>query len=192
MTNEDQVSSEALVDDDATQEDLSPEALGLVLREDPRENVNLLLEELHAARGEASSYLDDLKRVAADFENFRKRAFRDQQMTVATASERVVRGMLPILDSLDAALAIETDAEADGRMQAGVRSTQQQLLDALAKEGLEVIPTWDEPFDPEVHEPVTAPQGEGKLRVASELRRGYKLGGRVLRPAMVTLVFEAE
>jgi molecular chaperone GrpE len=66
-------------------------------------------------------------------------------------------------------------------------STREQLLTALEREGLEVVPTIGEEFDPEIHEPVGAPGGANDLVVSSELRRGYRLRGRVLRPAMVML-----
>jgi molecular chaperone GrpE len=167
-----------------------PAALGIDLPEDKDEAVALLLEELHAARGEASSYLDDLRRVAADFDNFRKRALREQQTTVQRASERVLRAMLPVLDSFDAALQIDPQTESEERLLGGMRSTHAQLMDALAKEGLEPIPTWGELFDPSVHEAVMS-TGEGsRLVVANELRRGYRLGDHVLRAALVAL--EAE
>jgi molecular chaperone GrpE len=61
------------------------------------------------------------------------------------------------------------------------------LLNALKSEGLEIIPTVDEPFDPEIHEPVGAPGGNGNLMVTQELRRGYRLRGKVLRAALVVV-----
>lgn len=164
-----------------------PAALGLDLPADKDEAIALLLEELHTARGEASSYLDDLRRVAADFDNFRKRATREQQATVERASERVLASMLPVLDSFDAALQISPSTETEEKLLGGMRSTHSQLMDALSKEGLEAIPTWGEPFDPEVHEAVMS-SGEGsKLVVSQELRRGYRLGGKLLRAALVAL-----
>lgn len=168
-----------------------PRALGLDLPDNDREAIDLLLRELRDAREEASSYLSDLKRVAADFDNFRKRALREQQTTVDRASERVVREMLPILDSFDGALAIEAQTETEQKLLSGMRGTYAQLMDVLAKEGLEVIETWDQPFDPEVHEAVMSPQhGSGQLMVSTELRRGYRLRGKLLRAALVALEFE--
>jgi molecular chaperone GrpE len=66
-------------------------------------------------------------------------------------------------------------------------NTREQLLRALQQEGLEVVASIGEPFDPEIHEPVGAPDGTGDLVVTQELRRGYRLKDRVLRPAMVML-----
>lgn len=166
---------------------LSADALGIDLPDDPDEAIQMLLAAVHDARAEAGTYLDDLRRVAADFDNFRKRAVRDQQTIVDRAAERVLSAMLPVLDSFDAALAIEATTETEEQLLRGMRSTQVQLMDVLAKEGLEPIPTIGEPFDPEVHEAVMTSGGDGPLFVVQELRRGYRLRGRVLRAALVAL-----
>lgn len=167
-----------------------PAALGLSLPDDPAEAQTMLLRALDEARNDASSYLDDLRRVAADFENYRKRTTREQQQIVERASERVVKAMLPVLDSLDAALAIEATTETEEKLLGGMRGTQAQLLDVLVKEGLEVIHAAGEVFDPELHEAVMS-SGEGdRLVVSQELRRGYRLHGRVIRASLVAL--EAE
>lgn len=166
---------------------LSADALGLDLPEDPHEATQTLLAAVHEARTEAGTYLDDLRRVAADFDNFRKRAIRDQQTIVDRAAERVLSAMLPVLDSFDAALAIEAHTETEEQLLRGMRSTRSQLMDVLAREGLEPIETVGLPFDPEVHEAVMTSGGDGALVVAEELRRGYRLRGRVLRAALVAL-----
>lgn len=164
-----------------------PAALGVDLPADKDAAISLLLEELRDAQSEASSYLDDLRRVAADFENFRKRAMREQQATVERAAERVVTALLPVLDSFDAALAIEARSETEEKLLGGMRSTHSQLMDVLAKEGLEAVPTWGEPFDPEIHEAVMSNGDGSRLVVSRELRRGYRLRGKVLRAALVAL-----
>jgi molecular chaperone GrpE len=164
-----------------------PHSLGLELPDDPDEAVKLLLVELAEARDEATSYLDDLKRVAADFDNYRKRTTRDSATMFDRATEKVVRSLMPVLDTFDAALNAEPKTETEKQLYSGMLNTREQLLDALKSEGLEVIPTIDEPFDPEVHEPVGAPGGNGELVVTEELRRGYRLGGKVLRAALVSV-----
>jgi len=165
---------------------LSADTLGIDLPDEPEEAVKVLLAAVHDARAEAGAYLDDLRRVAADFDNFRKRAIRDQQSIVDRAAERVLSSLLPVLDSFDAALAIEPLTETEKQLLRGMRGTHAQLMDVLAKEGLEAIPTVGEPFDPEVHEAVTTAGGDS-LVVGEELRRGYRLRGRVLRAALVAL-----
>ena len=165
----------------------SADALGLDLPDDPEEAREVLLAAVAEARSDAGRYLDDLRRVAADFDNYRKRAIRDQQTIVERAAERVLSSMLPVLDSFDAALAIEATSETEHQLLRGMRSTHSQLMDVLAKEGLEAIPSVGEAFDPEVHEAVMTSGGDGPLVVATELRRGYRLRGRVLRAALVAL-----
>ena len=103
------------------------------------------------------------------------------------AAERVVRELMPVLDSFDAALGTEASTDAERQLLSGMINTREQLLKALAQEGLEVLPSIGEPFDPEIHEPVGAPEGSNDFVVSQELRRGYRLKGRVLRPAMVML-----
>jgi molecular chaperone GrpE len=164
-----------------------PHALGLELPEDRDEAIALLLAEVARARAEATSYLDDLKRVAADFDNYRKRSMRDQATTHERATERVAEGLLPVLDTFDAALGTEANTDAEKQLYSGMINTREQLLSSLRTAGLEVIPTIGESFDPEIHEPAGAPTGSGQLIVEQELRRGYRLNGKVLRAALVVL-----
>ena len=174
-------------------EPVSPGAalLGLDLPDDHVEAVGVLLDALATARGAADSHLEDLQRVAAEFENFRKRAAREREETQARASQRLVQALLPVLDSFDQAFNHEAQTPGEEQILAGVRGTFHQMIDALGKEGLEIIPTVGEEFDPEIHEAV-AGGGEGDLVVSREFRRGYLLKGRVLRPAMVVVASRAE
>jgi molecular chaperone GrpE len=164
-----------------------PHSLGLELPDDPKEAIDLLLTELQESRDESTSYLDDLKRVAADFDNYRKRATREGSTMLERATEKVVRSLMPVLDTFDAALNAEPKTDTEKKLFSGMLNTREQLLNALKDEGLEVIPTVDETFDPEIHEPVGAPAGNGTLMVSEELRRGYRLNGKVLRAALVVL-----
>ena len=191
--NETEIVTDEIVDyvvltDDlaAVDRDHGPTAaeLGLELPDDPEAARALLLRELAEARGEASEYLETLQRVAADFENYRKRVERDQAENVLRASQRLVEKLLPTLDAFDAALSFEPQTPADDKLLDGMRGTHAQLMDALGKEGLVPITAAGEPFDPAVHEAV-AGGGDGELHVAQELRRGYTLQGRVLRPSLV-------
>lgn len=165
-------------------EQADPGSLGVELPEDSDAAVAVLIEALATARRTSDAYLDDLQRVAAEYENYRKRSQREREEVVLRASQRVVEALLPVLDSFDHAFAFEAATESEAKLLAGLRSTFHQLTDVLGKEGLEIIPTVGEPFDPAVHEAV-AGGGSGELVVAEELRRGYRLEGRVLRPAMV-------
>jgi molecular chaperone GrpE len=156
------------------------------LPEDRDEAVNVLLETITTLRDTADAHLDDLQRVAAEFENFRKRAERDRREIVDRAAERVLEALLPVLDSFDQAFVHEPQSPSEENLLAGVRSTFHQLMDVLRKEGLEMAAGAGEPFDPTVHEAV-AGGGDGHLVVDEEMRRGYLVKGKVLRPALVTV-----
>lgn len=108
---------------------------------------------------------------------------RERDEIVMRSTQALVRELLPVLDSFDGALAA---AAGDERLLAGLRSTHQLLVDVLAREGLEPIAALGTPFDPAVHEAVSG-GGTGHLVVTAEMRRGYLLGGRVLRPSLVAV-----
>ncbi|MGI9586216.1 MAG: nucleotide exchange factor GrpE [Acidimicrobiia bacterium] len=166
-------------------EDAEAESLGLRLPEDPHEANQILMRELVEARQESGELLENLQRLAAEFDNFRKRVERDQSENVQRASQRVIESILPTLDSLDAAMALDVSSEAEQKMLLGLQSTEALLLEALGTEGFAPIAAADEPFDPAVHEAVSVIPGEGDQVVQEELRKGYTMRGRVIRPALV-------
>jgi len=142
-------------------------------------------DELAKLAAERDEYLDLLQRVKADFENYRKRAAREQERLVAHAHERIVRELLPVLDDLERALdAAERHEEA--QLVEGVQLVEKALRKALEKEGLAEIET-EGVFDPHVHEAVLARPHDGAESgsVVEVLQRGYRLGDRVVRPARV-------
>jgi molecular chaperone GrpE len=162
-----------------------------------------LQQQLAAAERRADEHLDDLRRLAAEFDNYRKRVARDHERLVAHANERLVKELLPVLDDLGRALEAAEAHEggtpeqegreappADGsraELVAGVTLVHRALADVLRKQGLEEIPT-DGAFDPHVHEallaqPSEVPEGD----VLEVLQKGYRLGDRVLRPARVVV-----
>ncbi|MCB1246620.1 MAG: nucleotide exchange factor GrpE [Acidimicrobiia bacterium] len=163
----------------------TPESLGLALPLDPDEAIGLLMRELAEARNEAGDLLENVQRIAAEFDNYRKRVDRDQVENITRAGQRIIEALLPALDSLDAALAVEATSEAGERMLEGMRATQAQILDTLAREGCTPIASVGEPFDPAVHEAVSVLPGDGDQVVDQELRRGYTMQGRVIRPTLV-------
>ena len=142
--------------------------------------------DVEALIAERDEYLDHLKRVAADFENYRKRTARDQASLVARAAERLVRELLPVLDDLERALQAAEEHE-EATLEEGVRLVHRQLAEALRKEGLEEVPT-DGQFDPHQHEALLAQPAEAESGTILEvLQKGYRLGDLVLRPARVVI-----
>ncbi len=149
-----------------------------------------LLARVQDAERERDKNLDDLRRVAADFDNYRKRVVREQAQLFTRAGERVVAKLLPVLDDLERALdAAEHHEEA--KVLEGVRMTQDALAGLLAAEGVEEIAT-DGPFDPHVHEALMTQRAEGVEagHVVQVVQRGYRLGDAVLRPARVVVAEE--
>ena len=144
--------------------------------------------ELEAERDEL---LNDLKRVAADFENYRKRVARDQESLVARAHERLVKELLPVLDDLERALAAAEEHE-EAKLEEGVRLVHRELKDALDREGLAEIET-NGRFDPHVHEALLSQPSEAEEgSVLEVVQKGYRLGDRVLRPARVVVAAPPE
>jgi molecular chaperone GrpE len=142
--------------------------------------------DVEALVAERDEYLEDLKRVAAEFENFRKRVARDQESLVARAAERLVRELLPVLDDLERALQAAEQHE-EATLEEGVRLVHRQLAEALRKEGLEEIPT-EGRFDPHVHEALLSQPSEAEEgSVIEVIQKGYRLGDRVIRPARVVI-----
>ena len=145
-----------------------------------------LSERLEQVEAERDEYLADLKRVAAEFENYRKRAVRDQESLVARAHERLVKELLPVLDDLERALEAAAEHE-EAKLEEGVRLVHRELRDALAKEGLVEIET-NGSFDPHVHEALlTQPSAEDEGSIIEVIQKGYRLGDRVVRPARVVI-----
>src|SRR5262245_50174480 len=145
-----------------------------------------LEERIALLEREREELIDDLKRVAADFDNYRKRVARDQQALAARAHERLVKELLPVLDDLERALVAAEEHE-EARLEDGVRLVHRELRDALSKEGLVEIET-DGAFDPHVHEALlTQPSEEDDGVVLQVIQKGYRLGDQVLRPARVVV-----
>ncbi len=137
------------------------------------------LSELDVAQRERDDYLDALRRLQADFENFRKRSIKQQTGTLERAAQTLVDKLLPVLDAADLAI-----AHGAGEAVAQVAGL---LMDTLVREGLEgVDPKPGEAFDPTVHEAVAHEPGDvSHPEVADLLRAGYRWKGALLRPAMV-------
>ena len=148
-------------------------------------------EQLAAAEAKAAEHLADLQRLAAEFDNYRKRAVRDQENLVTRAHERLVKELLPIVDDLERALEAAEQHE-EAKLEEGVRLVQRQLASVLEREGLAEIPT-DGKFDPHVHEALLSQPSEAEEGTVIEvLQKGYRLGDRVLRPARVVVAAAQE
>ena len=150
------------------------------------------LDEVSAALAQRDEYLDSLRRLQAEFENYKKRVAKQQADQMARAALGLVEKLLPVLDTLDLATEHLGDADsADGR---ALVAASGQLRDVLSKEGLERIDPIGKPFDPNDHEavghvpaeePVDPDATPGEPVVGQVMRPGYRWRGAVVRPAMV-------
>jgi len=148
-------------------------------------------EQLAAAEAKADEHLNDLKRLAAEFENYKKRTAREQASLSARATERLVKELLPIVDDLERALQAAEEHE-EAKLEEGVRLVHRQLASALEREGLAEIET-NGKFDPHVHEALLSqPSQADEGSVIEVLQKGYRLGDRVLRPARVVVAAQKE
>jgi molecular chaperone GrpE len=160
-----------------TRDGLADDAAGR--DEDPRSD----------AERERDEYLDALRRLQADFENYRKRVERQFEDLAARGVTALLSRLLPVLDALDLAEEhLLAEAPGDGALAVETKALVQArglLLDTLSKEGLERSGAVGEPFDPTVHDAVAHAEGEDGPVIDEVLRAGYRWRGQVLRPAMV-------
>ena len=143
------------------------------------------LVEEPAAEESAPAPDEAYLRLAADFDNYRKRVAREQLELTSRANERILNELLPVLDDLERALEAATQHE-EAKLEEGVRLVHRSLVGLVERHGLSEIEA-EGAFDPHVHEALLAQPGEGadEGSVLQVLQKGYKLGDKVLRPARV-------
>lgn len=174
-SNSNAASGEAVSDENPSEKEL-------------RERVQKLSVAAEEARSQASEYLEDLQRLKAEFENFRKRMIREQTAAIGRASERLIEELLLVLDDFDLALSAlnELDEKHQGIVK-GMEAVYEKLYSILTREGIERIDAAGVPFDAEVHEAVAHDDNgsDDDLVVTEVFRPGYRLKTKVIRPAMV-------
>jgi molecular chaperone GrpE len=144
-----------------------------------------VVADIDLLQRERDDLLGTSQRLQADFENYRKRVLREQTALVERATQGLIEQLLPVVDSFELAMAnLNSDTDIES-LRKGVELVYAELLGVLERAGLEPIAALGEPFDPNVHEAVMQDDGPGEPRVGGVLRTGWKLKGRVLRPAMV-------
>jgi len=152
-----------------------------------------LERQLAEAREAEAVAMDQHLRLAADFENFRRRKAQELTDRSRYASEEAARALLPVLDNLRRALDSAPDDEASGLLH-GVRMTVRDFEAALERLGITPVEAEGQPFDPSLHEAVAGEESPEVDRdtVAQELQRGYRLHDRLLRPALVKVAHPAQ
>jgi len=142
--------------------------------------------EMTEAEKELEETVDRLKRVMAEFENYKKRNTKEREQLYNSLLADIIGSFLPVLDNLEKAVQVKTE---DENMKQGIELVVKQILDIFSKFGVEKIETVGKTFDPEVHEAVSSVQDEnlGEKVIKEEFRTGYKIGIKVIRHAMVVV-----
>jgi molecular chaperone GrpE len=155
------------------------------MSEEPRIEEEVQVEEGGEQDEKLAALEDRMLRLAADFDNYKKRAAREREEYVAFANERLLKELLPVLDDLERALAAAEQHE-EAQLEEGVRLVHRSLAGLLERNGVREIET-DGKFDPHVHEALLAQPAEDREQgeVLDVVQKGYTLGERVVRPARV-------
>lgn len=164
-----------------------------------RDELQKQLEEaaadVEAAKKQAADASERLVRLQADWDNYRRRTAQERLDERERAAEKLVVNLLPVLDDMERASehAAKNDADNESLMQFvdGVNAVHDKMLSVLAKEGVEVIDPVGEPFDPLIHQAVGREENKDAYdeTVAQVYQKGYSMGGKVIRNAMVTVTF---
>lgn len=160
---------------------------------DPHE-LERLTAELEAARQQAAEHLATLQRTAAEFQNYRRRTSEEREREMGLASEYLLGKVLVIADDFDRAIEAVPDELKGNAWTDGITAIDRKLRALLESEGVRGIEVLGRPFDPREHEAVTNLPGTGRPdgEVVAEIRRGYRLRDKVLRPALVAVAAGGE
>jgi len=130
---------------------------------------------------------DDMLRARADLQNFRRRGEEERLRIIRDGNERLIKELFPVLDDFDLAVAAAKQAQSYEQLVGGVEATARKFHETLAKQGVQPIEAVGMPFDPDLHEAVMLDEDTDQPdeTVTAELRKGYTLNSRVIRPSLV-------
>ena len=180
----------------AAEQDFKSEADGLrAERDELAKKLASVSDDIEAAKAEAAASADRLSRLQADWENYRRRTERDRVTERERACEGLVKDLLPAIDDLERAIQ-HAQASAEGndvaqQLADGVSAVHEKVVSVLEKQGVEVIDPAGQPFDPMDHQAVGRVENPDEYdeTVADVYQKGYRMGGKVVRPAMVTVTY---
>ncbi|HEI9706021.1 TPA: nucleotide exchange factor GrpE [Staphylococcus aureus] len=166
---------------------LQDEAIEETSDENVIEEIDPKDQKINELQQSADENEEKYLRLYAEFENYKRRIQKENEINKTYQAQRVLTDILPAIDNIERALQIEGDDETFKSLQKGVQMVHESLINALKDNGLEVIKTEGEAFDPNIHQAVVQddnPDFESG-EITQELQKGYKLKDRVLRPSMV-------
>lgn len=187
--------ADAALDEEMDQaiESAEQAAMDEAAAEDEERLANLTPEELvveyEQAQENAHKFKDQAVRLQAEMENLRRRTERDVASAHKYGSEKLIKELLPVVDSLERGLAIEISGPEVKAVHEGMEMTMKMLLEALEKNGVKQIDPEGEPFNPEEAEAISMQPADGvdPNTVMNVVQKGYSLNGRLIRPAMVVV-----
>jgi molecular chaperone GrpE len=166
----------------------APTEQGTAAELDEAAGVELLRRDFEQAKEDAARLKDQLLRTAADFDNFRKRSRKDVEDAQKKGMERALLELLPVSDNLERAIQAAGQSQEAGAVVEGIRMVLKLTEDALTRLGVERIQSVGQPFDPGLHEAVQQVESDAPAgTVIFEMVPGYRLGGKLLRAAMVAV-----
>ena len=170
-----------------TPQDLEPK--GADSEESPAEAPEEQMDPLELMTQERDEYKDRLMRMAAETENYKKRSEREKAEFLKRANQSLLKDLLPVMDNLERALEAAGEGSDAEQVAQGVALVQQELNKLFERHGVERVEALGQPFDPEVHEAMMQQEDmeADENTVLSELQKGYRFYGRLLRPAMVVV-----
>lgn len=158
------------------------------------DEVECLRKTLREEQLRAEDYLNRLKYLQADFENYRKRVEKEVAEVTQLCNERLIKNLLEVVDELELAIQAGVESKEKEAIIDGVKMTLKKLYEFLGREGLTIIETVGKPFDPDKHEAMSRVVTEGHPdgTILSEVRKGFMFKGRVIRPSMVEVAVTPE
>ena len=153
---------------------------------DMNEQPSVAMDDVTLLQQERDDLQDRLLRSAAEFDNYRKRTDRERRELSDAVAADLIRDLLPVIDDMERALAASSPT-GDPALRSGVELIHRQLLDAIRRRGAEPLNVVGENFDPSWHEALASePAGDRRDgEIVEEIRRGYRMGSRLIRPALV-------
>ncbi len=189
MSKQEQLDNAAdILETQAGFEESAPEQKEKAEADETNTKITLLEEELATLRQEKDSLYNQMLRIQADFENFRRRSRQEYEQLCLYAGEELMKKILPVLDSMERAIACsDTANENICSWQEGVVLTLRQLQNVLKADGLEEVPALNEPFNPELQEAVLQEESDTVQCpiVVEQMQKGYTYKGKLIRPALV-------
>lgn len=185
MTEE--LNSQEIQEENNTQEEEKKEEIQTP--QTPEEENNSENNELEKTKAELETLNNQYIRLAADFDNYRKRQVQEREALLKYGAQECMKKIIEVVDNFDRAQQAIEKIDDIEKMKESFQVLNKQLMDSLTKLGLEQIKSVGEKFDPNLHEAVMQTQTEEypEETIINELQKGYKLGDKVLRPAMVAV-----